>query len=152
MRATKHTATPWGLCHHLQSPEHDASCQCGYRGSIWSADGEHIVLEMGSSPDHDGDGKLMGHTMPQADRATQLADAAFIVTAVNAYDDHVSRVEALERENAELRMALENISSRDDHGNFRAKKLPNPPADLQAYNDCGDIARAALRDAKERKG
>lgn len=86
MRRLGHTPTPWVLCHHLKSHEHDASCGCGYRGSVWSADGQYIVVEMGSSPDSDGEGKIQGHMMPQADRSTQLADAAFIVTAVNAYD------------------------------------------------------------------
>jgi hypothetical protein len=87
MSEAKHTSTPWGLCAHLAN--HD-ECPCGYRGAIWSADGETIVCEMGSSPDHDGAGKIMGHTQPQADRPTQLADAAFIVRAVNAHDDLVA--------------------------------------------------------------
>jgi len=69
----------WGACHHLKSPEHDASCPCGYRGGIWSGDGEYLVVEMGSSPDVDETGQVQGHITPQADRATQLADAAHII-------------------------------------------------------------------------
>lgn len=78
----------------------------------------------------------MGHTMPQADRATQLADAAFIVTAVNAYDDYVSRIEALERENAELRAAIN-------------RAIEEVVAD--DMDDWFANLRAAIMDAKERE-
>ena len=47
-----------------------------------------------------------------------------------------------------LEKALQAISARDDHGGYRAKVYPKPPPDLQAYNDCGDIARAALKEQK----
>lgn len=150
MSSAEHTATPWGLCHHLKSPEHDASCQCGYRGSIWGADGEHIVLEMGSSPDHDGEGKLMGHTMPQADRATQLADAAFIVTAVNGYD---ALVKALERSVVAIDDWLNLYAS--EHCNAdrvaEAKARTNENGTLWYIASIQEANRAALRDAKERK-
>lgn len=75
------SATPgqWGLCHHLKSPEHDASCPCGYRGGIWSSDESYIVVEMGSSLEVDANGVVQGRITPQADRPTQLADAAHIV-------------------------------------------------------------------------
>lgn len=79
------TPGPWGLCHHLKSPEHDKSCSCGYRGGIWSGDGEYLVCEMGSSPDVDGNGYLQGHSVPMADRPTQLADAALIAAAPSLY-------------------------------------------------------------------
>ena len=45
-----------------------------------------------------------------------------------------------------LRKALLAISSRDEHVNYRAKNYPKPPPDLQAYNDCADIARRALKE------
>ncbi|NNH67786.1 hypothetical protein [Rhizobium laguerreae] len=102
MSEIKHTPTPWGLCYHLRSPEHDAACTCGYRGSIWSADGEYIVLEMGSSPDVDGTGTAQGYTQPQADRPTQLADAAFIVEAVNSHASLTEERDRLREENARL--------------------------------------------------
>lgn len=104
MSSSEHTPTPWSPCHHLKSPEHDASCSCGYRGSIWSADGETIVLEMGASPDRDPDGKVMGQMMPQADRPTQLADAAFILNAVNAHDVLVAQNEWLKARLADLQL------------------------------------------------
>jgi hypothetical protein len=98
MSSLDHTKTPWSPCYHLRSPDHDKSCGCGYRGSIWS--GETIVLEMGASPDHDPDGKIMGQ-MAQADRPTQLADAAFILRAVNSHD---ALFEALTRLVAEAKL------------------------------------------------
>lgn len=92
------TPRPWGLCFHLQSAENDASCKCGYRGSIWSACGEYIVCEMGSSPDHDETGKVAGHSAPQAYRHIQLADAALIVRAVNHFDEVVEVLRILAAE------------------------------------------------------
>lgn len=69
---------PWGLCAHLTRLD---ECSCGYRGAIWSADGSYIVCEMGSSPDIDDKGQVAGHIQPQADRATQQADARLIAAA-----------------------------------------------------------------------
>ena len=92
MSEAKHTPAPWQLCAHLA--KHD-ECTCGYRGSIWGADEETIVCEMGSSPDIDNEGRVAGHCQPQADRPTQLADAAFIVRAVNAHDDLVEALRGL---------------------------------------------------------
>lgn len=69
------TPGPWSLCHHLR-PGGDDSCPCGYRGGIWSGDGETIVLEMGGSPEVDGT-----KILPEADRPQQIADAAFIARA-----------------------------------------------------------------------
>ena len=79
----RHTPGPWGLCAHLET--HDECCGCGYRGSIWSADGKLIVCELGSSPDADGNGVIQGHTQPQADRQTQFADAHLIAAAPDLY-------------------------------------------------------------------
>lgn len=45
-----------------------------------------------------------------------------------------------------LEKALRSISSLDDNGGYRAKNFPKPPPDLQAYNDCADIARRALKE------
>lgn len=85
--SSEHTTTPWQLCHHLQSAEKDASCPCGYRGGIWGDDGELLVCEMRNCDLHEG------HDMtPVGDRATQLANATFIVKAVNA---HEAMIEAL---------------------------------------------------------
>jgi hypothetical protein len=92
MSEAKHTPVPWQLCAHLA--KHD-QCSCGYRGAIWSADGESIVCELGSSPEHDG--KIIGHIQPQAGRPTQLADAAFIVKAVNNHDALRNALEAMIR-------------------------------------------------------
>lgn len=84
----EHSATPWQLCHHLQSTEKDASCKCGYRGGIWGDGGEMLVCEMRNCNLHEG------HDMtPVGDRATQLANAAFIVKAVNAHDALVKALE-----------------------------------------------------------
>jgi hypothetical protein len=84
---TEHTPTPWVLCHHLQSPEKDASCKCGYRGGIWGGSGEVLVCEMGTCNCYEG------HDMIDVgNRSTQLANAAFIVKAVN---NHAALVKAL---------------------------------------------------------
>ena len=78
---TEHSATPWQLCHHLESAEKDASCKCGYRGGIWGEGGELLVCEMRNCDQHEG------HDMtPVGDRATQLANAALIVKAVNNHE------------------------------------------------------------------
>lgn len=91
---TDHTSTPWQLCHHLQSAEKDASCKCGYRGGIWGGEGEVLVCEMGNCNRHEG------HDMVDTgDRPTQLANAAFIVKAVN---NHAALVEALKLARARI--------------------------------------------------
>jgi hypothetical protein len=78
---SEHTPTPWNLCHHLESAEKDASCQCGYRGGIWGNKGELLVCEMRNCDLHEG------HDMIRVgSRAEQLANAAFIVKAVNNYE------------------------------------------------------------------
>lgn len=83
-----HSATPWQLCHHLESPEKDQSCKCGYRGGIWGDAGEILVCEMRNCDLHEG------HEMtPVGDRDTQIANAHFIVKACNSHD---RLVEALE--------------------------------------------------------
>lgn len=86
----KATPGPWAPCHHLKSPKDDASCPCGYRGGVWGNDGEVVVFEMGSTADQDGD-----YLLPVADRATQLADAALIVAAVNALPTLLAELTAL---------------------------------------------------------
>lgn len=87
---TGHTPTPWDLCHHLQSAEKDASCKCGYRGGIWGGDGEVLVLEMGNCNRHEG------HDMVDTgDRPTQLANAAFVVKAVNNHDLMMAALERI---------------------------------------------------------
>lgn len=86
----EHTTTPWQLCHHLQSDEKDASCKCGYRGGIWGGDGEVLVCEMGNCNRHEG------HDMVDTgDRPTQLANAAFIVKAVNNHEALVAALTEL---------------------------------------------------------
>ena len=73
---TAHTPGPWRLCFHLESPENDASCPCGYRGGIWSGDGESLVCEMGGTPDCYGE-----QVYPQPDRQTTLVNARLISAA-----------------------------------------------------------------------
>lgn len=72
-----HTPGPWALCHHLQSPEKDASCGCGYRGGIWGSDGEHIVCEMGSTETAGQEGM----SPPRYERPVELANARLIAAA-----------------------------------------------------------------------
>lgn len=71
------TPGPWKLCHHLQSPEKDVSCPCGYRGGIWGSDGEHIVCEMGSQPIPGQEGM----EPPRYARSVELANARLIAAA-----------------------------------------------------------------------
>lgn len=73
----KHTPGPWRPCFHLRSAENDASCPCGFRGSIWGSDGEHVVCEIGSTlvP---GEEALCP---PRYDRPTELANARLIAAA-----------------------------------------------------------------------
>lgn len=69
----EHTPGPWRLCAHLA--DHD-QCSCGYRGGIWSGDGETIVCEIGGPSGAPGD-----EMIPRADRQTQFADAHLIAAA-----------------------------------------------------------------------
>jgi hypothetical protein len=102
----EHTPTPWQLCHHLQSAEKDASCPCGYRGGIWGDGGELLVCEMRNCNLHEG------HDMtPVGDRATQLANAAFIVKAVNNHFALVKRLASLEQD---LRVYAGGLKEGDD--------------------------------------
>lgn len=73
----KWTNGPWELCHHLKSAESDRSCPCGYRGSIWGSDGNHVVCEMGvyAIPGEEG------MQPDRYDRATEIANAQLIVKA-----------------------------------------------------------------------
>jgi hypothetical protein len=86
----EHTPTPWDLCRHLESAEKDTACKCGYRGGIWGDAGELLVCEMRNCDLHEG------HDMiPVGDRATQLANAAFIVKAVNSHDALVKALQSV---------------------------------------------------------
>jgi len=72
-----HTSGPWLLCHHLKSKEHDESCKCGYRGSVWGSDGEHIVCEMGATHTPGQEGL----SPPDYERSVVLANARLIAAA-----------------------------------------------------------------------
>jgi hypothetical protein len=74
---TKHTPGPWQECAHLRIPHVDGECKCvaSTRGTIWSADGEQIVCEMGESVDADG------CWTPPFDRSTTRANARLIAAA-----------------------------------------------------------------------
>lgn len=76
MTDAKHAAAPWSVCYHL-SPITADKCKCGYRGRVWSADGETMVCELG--PPRAGEGICCEHKpMPQDMR---LATAALIAAA-----------------------------------------------------------------------
>lgn len=62
----------WKLCKHLATRD-TCGCSCGYRGGVWSGDGEACLFEMGSSPEHDGT-----RMVPEQSREMQLNDAHFI--------------------------------------------------------------------------
>jgi len=100
---------PWKLCHHLKSKDHDESCHCGYRGGIWSGDGEFVVCEMGSSPDVDGDGFVQGHSTPQCPRDQQLFDAAFIAHARTDIPALLSALEAEKKRADEAEALVERL-------------------------------------------
>lgn len=76
---------PLRLCHHLQSKEDDKSCPCGYRGSVWSADGEHVIFEVGESKS-----ELM---QPPLERDELTDVIREIVRRCNSYDDLLKQVE-----------------------------------------------------------
>ncbi len=144
MSEAKHTELPWSLCHHLQSPEKDASCGCGYRGGIWGGEGssEILVCEMRNCDLHEG------HDMvPVGDRATQLANAALIVTAVNDRPALLARIASLEADNARLREALGPFADIDGEGD--EDFTDDTPCVLQFGRttcftlDLGDLRRAS---------
>lgn len=71
------TPGPWKLCHHLQSPESDKDCPCGYRGAVWGPDGEHILFEMGSTETPGQEGM----EPPRYERSVEIATAQYIAAA-----------------------------------------------------------------------
>lgn len=76
--AAKATPGPWHLCAHLKSIEHDRACSCGYRGSIWGGDQEHVVCQ----PGHDGAPAGQEGTEPQRyEREQEIANAHYIAAA-----------------------------------------------------------------------
>lgn len=136
MSEQKHTATPW------PKPEHDNDTGPGDDGywEFWS--------------------------IPGIGEFYREADAERAVTAANAYDAHVTRIDALERENAELRAALEPFATagRIIDGPFGPALFAEDDMAFQsgcAWSENGERrtitwgdfrrARASLRDAKERK-
>lgn len=90
------TPGPWKLCHHLRRGG-DATCTCGYRGGVWSGDGEAILLEMGGSPERNGD-----KVLPERSRAEQLADAEFIANAPDDVTFLLARLDEARRDSARL--------------------------------------------------
>ena len=104
------TRGPWKLCHHLRD---DATCPCGYRGGVWSGDGERLLFEMGGTPEEDG--TMMTPTPSPEQRR---ADAAFIVacsperiTALCAELTALrARVEAAERDTADVTRMVEELT------------------------------------------
>ena len=77
IKALRPTPGPWQPCTHLRERD-DCACPCGYRGGIWSGDGESIVCEMGGSPEQDGT-----KIVPERPRVAQFEDADFIVAAAD---------------------------------------------------------------------
>lgn len=69
------TDGPWNLCTHLKTRD-DCGCSCGYRGGVWSGDGQFCLFEMGSSPEHDGT-----KMVPEQPRDMQFNDAHFIAAS-----------------------------------------------------------------------
>lgn len=141
-RAEAATPGPWKLCHHLKSKDHDESCHCGYRGGIWSGDGEFVVCEMGSSPDVDGDGFVQGHSTPQCPRDQQLFDAAFIF---RARTDIPALLSALEAANKRAAEAEGGRTVRQE----RIEKLEARLLDVLAANKRADEAEAAREAMRE---
>lgn len=62
-----------GVCAHLEEPP--VACQCGYKGGIWTADGQFMICEMGVH-------KCQGSEMiPIPDDATLRAYARVMAAA-----------------------------------------------------------------------
>lgn len=78
-RVKGHTVGDWELCAHLARPEIDAGCPCiaSKRGTIWSADGEQIVCEIGETPDL----QAGADWTPPFPREVSRANAALIAAA-----------------------------------------------------------------------
>jgi len=104
MSLNKNNTHPWKMCHHLQSPEKDASCPCGYRGGIWGVEGETMVLEMGSTVTE-------GHeslTIPRYKREIEIQNAHFIIEASEVLSECGLTPRELLEQNRELLEALKN--------------------------------------------
>lgn len=90
-----HTPGPWKLCVHLA--KHDQiPCSCGYRGGIWSGDGESIICEMGGSPEHEGT-----KITPESTREQQFMDAHLIAASpclLRELKHLVALMESMERD------------------------------------------------------
>jgi len=74
------TPGPWALCYHLESEIQDKKCGCGYNGGMWGPDGEHVICEMGSAKDPNGD------SLPRYARSVELANANLIAAAPDMYE------------------------------------------------------------------
>jgi hypothetical protein len=106
MRQAKHTPGPWALCIHLRNANHDEICKCGYRGGIWSADGETIVCEMGGTPNADG-----VRMLPECDRDTAKANARLIAAAPELLKENEENAEQMRRASTLLReLGYENMA------------------------------------------
>jgi len=129
----KRTPGGWKLCAHLR--EHDANCPCDYRGGIWSGDGGKIVCEMGGTPLVDG-----VRFLPEADRATMLADAEFIGAssfAARALAEAMRRLKLAEQ-------ALQEYADADYKGVGFWDGIASP----YILADEGDKAREALHEIR----
>lgn len=101
-RAESATPGPLYLCHHLASEESDASCHCGYRGGIFTADGGQMVCEMGST-------QIVGEEgleAPRMPRKRELATAQFFAHASPDVLALIAEVERLKTETERLRGEL----------------------------------------------
>lgn len=116
-----HTKGPWVLCAHLIDGD---KCPCGYRGSIWGPDEQHVICEMGSTVIAGEEGL----EAPRYPRAVELANAALIAAAPALY-------EALQ--------AFMAYAAQDEERYAHARRFSN-----QAGSECVELGAAAIAAAQ----
>lgn len=127
------TPGPWELCAHLESPEADAGCRCGYRGVVYGPERDGFaVFQPGHDPEIVGQEGLGPQRYP---RVTEIANSQLLAYLRNA----VPAILAMAEREKRMREALERIAKASSTD---AAALPFTPWAMQ------ETARRALGEEK----
>lgn len=142
-------ATPPGLklCTHLADDGADDKCKCGYRGGVWTADGEHILFTMGEPVSE----KFPGLEAPRIDRPTEIASARLLVAAYDALPGLLDTIDTLTAERDAAVKRAEELSALADREHDRwVREVIAAEADRDSHKARADERQRRATAAEER--